>query len=278
MGKSWSYEHVSDTAICAAIYRAFETESTHAVFQDPFARLLAGERGEKIARILQKKHSWGWTTRAWLFDLLITEQIRQGADLVINLGAGLDARPYRMDLPASMTWVEVDFPGILDFKEEILIDQKSACVLQRSRMDVMDLSARRALLETFKTRPGNGMVISEGLLSYFSEDQVGVLARNLASVPALQYWIVDVVRPGLVEFIKKPPRGTVQFTPANGPEFFRPYGWVPVEAHSMFKTAADLRRLPFFLRWVTALPEKPTKMGVRTWPGVCLLKKQLPVN
>src|SRR5579864_215114 len=107
MGKSWSYEHVSDTAICAAIYRALETESIHAVIQDPFARLLAGERGEKIARILQKKDSWGWTTRVWLFDFLIAEQIRQGADLVINLGAGLDARPYRMDLPASMTWVEV---------------------------------------------------------------------------------------------------------------------------------------------------------------------------
>ena len=37
--------NISDTALLAAIYRARETERPDAVFRDPFARRLAGERG-----------------------------------------------------------------------------------------------------------------------------------------------------------------------------------------------------------------------------------------
>ena len=35
-----------------------------------------------------------------------------------NLAAGLDTRPYRMDLPPSLRWIEVDLPDILDYKED----------------------------------------------------------------------------------------------------------------------------------------------------------------
>ncbi|PYL21082.1 MAG: SAM-dependent methyltransferase, partial [Verrucomicrobia bacterium] len=40
---------MSDTARWVAVYRARETQRTDAVFRDPFARQLAGERGEQIA-------------------------------------------------------------------------------------------------------------------------------------------------------------------------------------------------------------------------------------
>lgn len=41
--------NISDTALWAAVYRAYETEREDALFQDPYARRLAGERGERIA-------------------------------------------------------------------------------------------------------------------------------------------------------------------------------------------------------------------------------------
>lgn len=56
-------------------------------------------------------------TRTYLFDRIIREQVAQGADMVVNLAAGLDTRPYRMQLPSSLNWVEVDLPKILDYKE-----------------------------------------------------------------------------------------------------------------------------------------------------------------
>ena len=38
--------HISDTARWAALYRARETERSDAIFRDPCARRLAGERGK----------------------------------------------------------------------------------------------------------------------------------------------------------------------------------------------------------------------------------------
>lgn len=38
--------HVSDTAHWVAVYRAMETERPDAIFRDPYARRLAGARGD----------------------------------------------------------------------------------------------------------------------------------------------------------------------------------------------------------------------------------------
>jgi O-methyltransferase involved in polyketide biosynthesis len=87
--------HISDTALWAAVYRARETERKDALFRDTFARPLAGERGEQIAKAnpFHEKHSWSWVARTYLFDRIIGEQIRRGANMVVNLAAGLDTRP-----------------------------------------------------------------------------------------------------------------------------------------------------------------------------------------
>jgi methyltransferase (TIGR00027 family) len=107
--------NISDTARWVAVYRARETERADAVFRDPFARRLAGERGEQIAASMSfaEKNSWPFVARTRLIDQVISNQIKRGADMVVNLAAGLDARPYRMNLPSSLQWIEVDLPEIL---------------------------------------------------------------------------------------------------------------------------------------------------------------------
>ena len=114
--------NVSDTARWVAFYRAEESNRPDAIFSDPFARRLAGQRGEQIARsgLFTGKTSWPFVARTYLFDRVIQEQVQQGADMVVNLAAGLDARPYRMALPSALRWIEVDLPEILTHKEEIL--------------------------------------------------------------------------------------------------------------------------------------------------------------
>ena len=93
---------VSDTALWVALDRAHETERRHPLFRDPYARLLAGERGEQIARVLRRgRQSWPVVVRTAVFDELILRAIaRDGVTCVLNLAAGLDTRPYRLDLPA----------------------------------------------------------------------------------------------------------------------------------------------------------------------------------
>src|SRR6266542_5940827 len=119
-GSDQLVRNVSDTALWAAAYRARENDRPNPLFRDPFARRLAGSRGEQIADKLTSRDSWAWVTRTYLFDRFITQQVAQGADMVVNLAAGLDARPYRMDLPATLRWIEVDLPELLAYKTEAL--------------------------------------------------------------------------------------------------------------------------------------------------------------
>src|SRR5438552_10383040 len=113
---------ISDTALWVAVYRARESERPDAAFRDPYARVLAGERGERMAkaRSFTEQNEWSFLGRTWLFDKYIQQQVAAGADLVLNLACGLDTRPYRMPLPSSLRWVEVDLPELLAYKEGIL--------------------------------------------------------------------------------------------------------------------------------------------------------------
>jgi len=275
--------HISDTARWAAVYRARETERKNALFRDPFARRLAGERGEQIANAtpFHEKHSWSWVTRTYLFDSIIREQVAQGADMVVNLAAGLDARPYRMQLPPSLKWVEVDFPEILAYKEELLKAENPACMLERVRADLSDGEIRRSLLRRLASETTKVLVITEGLLIYLRAEEVSALAEDLKRFAAFKRWVLDIASPGLLRMLQKnthqqfasevPP---LQFAPADGPAFFARYEWNPIEVHSMLKTAAGLKRLTFAMRLLALLPENPNNSGSRPWSGVCLLASQ----
>ncbi len=91
-----SIQHISDTARWSAVFRARESERKDPLFHDPYARRLAGARGEQMAKStpFHEKSTWAWITRTYLFDRIISEQIARGTDMVVNLAAGLDTRPY----------------------------------------------------------------------------------------------------------------------------------------------------------------------------------------
>src|SRR5215475_6737083 len=95
-----SVRHVSDTALWVAYFRARESQRPDALFRDPYAERLAGEHGFHLANTLVdgNKHEWAWVARTYLFDKFVSQEIQDGADLILNLAAGLDARPYRMDI------------------------------------------------------------------------------------------------------------------------------------------------------------------------------------
>ena len=120
---------VSDTALWIAAYRARETERAGALFQDPLAGRLAGDRGRELARKMTGAEQFEWMTvvRTVVIDRYLQEAIARGVDTVLNLGAGLDTRPYRMTLPASLSWVEVDMPKIVALKEDRLAGETPRC-------------------------------------------------------------------------------------------------------------------------------------------------------
>lgn len=108
-------EAVYETALIMAAYRAIEFNRKDALFRDHLAQKLSGLRGVTLAASLpgkSAKHaSASYSVRTRLFDDLVLEAVNErGVGAVLNLGAGLDTRPYRLPVPNHLWWVEVDLP------------------------------------------------------------------------------------------------------------------------------------------------------------------------
>ena len=247
--------NVSDTALWVAMYRAQESERPDALFKDPFARRLAGERGERIIRdvVRGRRMSWPMVVRTCVFDDFVMRAVREdGADTVLNLAAGLDARPWRLQLPESLRWVDVDLPEILDYKRREMASEKAACEYETRAADLRDAGARRSLFAEIGATSRKTLVVSEGLLIYLEPAAVAELARDLAAQPAFRWWIFDLVSPRLLERLMKdrrrflaPANAPFRFAPAENTRFFAPYGWREREFRSTWEDAKRLnRRMP----------------------------------
>jgi len=275
--------NISDTALWVAMYRAQETERSDALFRDPYARKLAGERGAQIAEGMKfaQRHAWSYTARTLLIDQIIERDVQRGADMVINLAAGLDARPYRMPLPASLRWVEIDLPDMLSYKQEVLAAERPACALERVPLDLQDATARREVFARLGGEARRALVISEGLIIYLDAEAVGALARDLSAQPAFERWAIDLVSPSLLKMLQKTLGGALseagsplKFGPKEGPAFFTAYGWKPVETHSLLHTAAKLKRLTFGMRLAALISDPQGRNPNKPWGGVCVLENR----
>src|SRR5258705_5768249 len=161
--------------------------------------------GVDIANTLPEgnSHAWAWVARTYLFDQFITQEIEQGTDMVVNLASGLDARPYRMSLPSSLKWIEVDLPEIMDYKISVLADEKPTCELQSIRLDLSDRKARTRLFKQLNKECNNALIVSEGLVSYLDEKEAGQLATDLVAEPHFKRWVLDLMSPGLLALAQK---------------------------------------------------------------------------
>ena len=270
---------ISDTARWVAYFRARETERTDALFKDPYAKRLAGERGFEIANTLPagNTNEWAWTARTYLFDQFLSREISDGADVVLNLAAGLDARPYRMELPDRLRWIEVDLPEILAYKDSILSAETPRCNLERITLDVTNTASSRDLFDKVNGYGTKVVVITEGLLIYLTNEEVASLARDLAARHHFQSWLIDLASPGQLKLMQRTSGKQLstagapfKFGPAEGPNFFTPHGWEPRDVQGMLNAAAKFNRLPAELLNLYKSNGIP---GSYLWTGVCLLHR-----
>jgi methyltransferase (TIGR00027 family) len=281
MDPSSLISNVSDTARWVALYRAQESARPDAVFRDPLADRLAGERGRAIAATAPWQMRSGWTmvARTVLIDTLIRQSLAEGCDRIINLAAGLDTRPYRLALPPELTWIEADLPGIIAEKTQILASEKPVCRLVRESVDLADPEARAAFLDRATSGASRVLVISEGLLTYLTDDQVRALASSLAAQVAVRFWIIDLASPAVRAMMKKGmgsqlANAPMHFAPPNGVAFFEQLGWRVREIRSMVNEAVRIRRAPWFIRLSLLMPEPdPRNFGRARWGGVIRLER-----
>ncbi len=102
--------------------------------------------------------------------------------VVLNLGCGLDARVHRIDPPATVDWFDLDFPGVIELRRELLPAREHYTLIGS---DVTDLTW---LAGVPRGRPV--LVVAEGLVPYLTEVDARLLLTG----------IVDAFPSGQIQF------------------------------------------------------------------------------
>jgi hypothetical protein len=239
----------SDTAHWIAAYRARAS-------LDPHAGALAGETGRRAAAALggERTAIWAIAARTRTIDAMLTEAVaHSGVRTVINLGAGLCARPQRLVLGAQVRWVEVDAPEIVAYKTDRLPPPLPTCGLERRAIDLGDRRARSALLDEV-ARPGTTLVLTEGLVVYLPEGEVAALAADLWRA-GVAHWIVDLIAPDVLPRLQRrwgqflaECGAKLQFAPKDGAGFFEAYGYRAAEVRPLIDDLVASGGAPKMLR------------------------------
>lgn len=274
---------VSDTALWVAIYRAMESERSDALFRDPYARRLGGTRGEAIVKAMPNGRSMAWPliVRVAAMDEILMRRIADGVKTVLNLAAGLDARPYRLPLPADLLWLHVDMPEMVGYFRSQMANETPRCRMEFIPADLREAGPRHEVFARAAAAEGPLLVITEGLLIYLESGDVKALAHDLRAIAGARWWLSDLASPALLRFLAKNWGQTVRqgnapfvFGPRDGTAFFAPCGWREAEFRSTWDEAWRLNRKPAFaglwraLSWLT--PRR--REAVRRMSAIVLLE------
>ena len=230
-------EHVSDTALLVAASRARETDRVDGLIKDPFAQRLAGERGMALLQNA-KTPAWielGMGLRTRMLDELLADAFANGVDPVLCLGAGLDARAWRLEVPKALRWIDVDFTEMLDYKFGAMEGIAPRCRLERRSADLNDAAERRKVIEEAAAGALIPLLMTEGLLMYLPADTVHGLAED-ARAAGFRYWLMDsessamrsLAHGDAVDQINSV-RGEGHLGGAKIREAIEAHGWKPVE-------------------------------------------------
>jgi methyltransferase (TIGR00027 family) len=278
-------QHVSDTAFWVAAYRALESERKDPLFIDPLAARLVEGRGQAIAQQMgdAAAMSWSIAVRTRLIDEYIREALLQGYDAVLNLGAGLDTRPYRLELPASLQWIEVDFAATIQFKKERLQAERPRCQLRRVALDLGDVAARAQLFAEVGAGAQKVLILTEGVVPYLSCEEASSLALALHKEPHFQLWIIDYYSPTvrkLTRFSKRRrqmQQAPFKFHPPDWEAFFATRGFALRKIRYMVEEGMHLGRMPptrWWLKLLFRLAPASFRESVRRMIGYALLERR----
>src|SRR6188768_788252 len=275
MNPSPKLNRVQDTACWAAASRAVESAREDAVFHDRFAQRFVGRDLDAMLALSRRTGgTWPLVARTVLIDRLLVEATAAGADAVLNLAAGFDTRPYRLMLPRSLVWIDVDHADVIAKRSRVLDAESASCTVEHRSLDLSDAAARRALFTEVGARFQRLIVVTEGLLYYLSDDAALALARELRELRPRR-WIFDLHNLALLEMIRKRTGGalsgtaTMRFAPEQGALVFEPLGWKIRSVSSSAKTAGSLGRLPFLMSLLVRWPSPTYGKPGWPWAGVC---------
>nr|CAP12593.1 C12a O-methyltransferase [Streptomyces olivaceus] len=181
------------TALAACSARAVESDRPDRLIEDPYARdlVLAARKprplptslaeADKAAGSMMTSRFTG--VRSRVFDDFFAAAGRSGIRQAVVLAAGLDARAFRLPWPSGTVVYEIDQPGVLRYKEEVMahLGVTPTCVRRPVGRDLRtDWASGLGAAGFDPTRPTAW--IGEGLLPYLPAEAE---AEMFASIRAL---------------------------------------------------------------------------------------------
>jgi methyltransferase (TIGR00027 family) len=182
-------EGTAGTGLTVAAIRAEETGRPDRLFADPLAAAFAAGSGWPSPRRAGDRRAA--TLRTWVvarpvfLDELLASAGRDGIRQVVLLGAGFDARAFRLPWPAGVRCFELDTAEVLGRTADVLTAQSAEAACERIPV-ACDLRADwPAALLAAGLRPGQPTAwIAEGLLVYLSPGDVDRVLTALTSLSA----------------------------------------------------------------------------------------------
>lgn len=279
-------QDVSDTSIWVAHYRAMESEREDSLFKDPYAKILVGDRAPAFDKLRSEATKWTrWTVvmRTYIIDRMIQDLAAQGVTAFVNIGAGLDSRPYRLNLGKDVHWIEVDFPHVIEHKRKSLESFTPNCQLERFGLDLTQREVRQNLFKELSAKHSRIAVLTEGVLPYLTEQQVSELSEDLQTHTNFQYWICEYISPKSYRYLKDPKRmkalknAPFSFYPADWMGFFESRGWTLAKSEYFTEVSEQLKRgtpMPKFFKLFELVMGKAWALPFKRMSGFLLWERR----
>lgn len=157
----------------------------------------------------------------------------------------MDTRPYRMDLPSSLRWFEIDHPSVIDRKAAHVRDEAPACIIERFGLDLADRGARKEVFDEIGATSTRALALTEGVVGSLSVDEAGTLADDLHALTCCERWVAEYFSARLLRSYQKdqPLRDVpVRFDPDDWEAFFIERGWRVGEIRYLGEESRRLHR------------------------------------
>jgi len=182
---------VSQTARWVAAQRARESERSDRLFLDPLASHLSGEEGRAALRISEqfnprhKSTADYIATRTRFLDEFVIQGNKKGIRQVVIVAAGMDARAYRLPWRNGTTLYELDYPELLDSKDQLLNQQGTIAQCDRITLGAnLEGEWGDPLIGAGFHPEQASLWLIEGLLYYLHEAAVDGILRQVAQLAA----------------------------------------------------------------------------------------------
>ena len=172
--------------------RALEAEQSPPWFEDSLALALARRIGSIRAASGDTAPEIGEVLRTWIavrtrfLDELMVDAADDGVRQIVIVGAGLDARAFRLPVPADLAFFEVDRADVAEVKERLVSSTGIKPTSRRVMVvgDVLDPDWVASLTDAGWRAGRPTLWVLEGLLIYFTPDTRHRLLSQLTRVSA----------------------------------------------------------------------------------------------